>query len=74
MDLSKKGKYYELGGLGPNLGTEAHRKAKAKLETINEYSKYIRKTNLKRNKSNSTVTKNRLEKEEVRESNYESVI
>ena len=30
-----RNKYYELGGLGPNLGTEQDMKGKAKLETIN---------------------------------------
>ena len=31
LDHQKKGKYYELGGLGSNVGSEAHRKAQAKL-------------------------------------------
>lgn len=51
-----RNKYYELGGLGPNLGTEQHMKGKAKLETITEYSKLIRKVNLERKKSTPLFT------------------
>ncbi len=71
LEHQKQGKYYELGGLGPNIGTEQHRKAKARLETINEYSRYIRKANLERKKSNPTLGR---AKESALEKIYESVV
>ena len=35
-------KYYQLGGLGPNIGSERWREGMHKLEQINEYSKNVR--------------------------------